>query len=116
MKNTYNKLVDELSFAFINTNLINPEIFKELYFESKKDSLIQKSFMIISGDEEIEFMQEGYHKKLPIDVITHFDLKSYEQKIKSCYVVKSKQFSNTLIFALNNDGDKLLGNNKFKFK
>lgn len=116
MKNSYEKLVEELSFAFINSNQINPEIFKQIYFESKRDSVIQKSFMIISGDDEIEFMQEGYHKKLPIDVVTHFDLKSYEQKIKSCYVAKSKEFSNTLIFALTNDADKLLGNNKFKFK
>lgn len=109
----YQELLDEVSFAFYDTKEINTEIFKVLYFDSKKDSIFQKSFMIISGDEEINFIKDGYHKKLPIDAIVHFDLKSYSTKIKSCYVVKSKKYSDTIIFALNDIGDKLLSTYKF---
>lgn len=109
----YQKLLDEVSFAFYDTKQINTEIFKDLYFDSKKDNILQKSFMIISGDEEINFINDGYHKKLPIDAIVHFDLKSYSTKIKSCYVIKSKKYSDTIIFALNDIGDKLLSTYKF---
>lgn len=112
-KKTYKELTESVSFAFSDSNTINTEIFKELYFDSPKNSILQKSFMIIAGDSEIDSIDEGYHKKLPIDVITHFDLKSYNQKIRSCRVVKPKKYTSTILFSLNEEGDKLLSENIF---
>lgn len=102
----YNRIIEELAFAFVDKDKINIDIFKEIFFESKGD--LHKSFMIISGDIEVLDLPDGYSKKLPLTVFTHFDLKSYNTKIKSCYIL-----DDNIIFALNDEADKLLKVHEF---